>query len=74
MGENKKSIFVTGSPDIDLIKSENLPELSKVKKRYGIKFERFAIAIFHPVTTEINKLENHSFRIVFFDITIICGL
>ena len=64
MGENKKSIFVTGSPDIDLIKSENLPELSKVKKRYGIKFERFAIAIFHPVTTEINKLENHS-RIFF---------
>ena len=31
MGE-EKSIFEIGSPDIDLLKSENLPNLDKVKK------------------------------------------
>ena len=32
MGEKKSSIFVIGSPDMDLIFSKDLPGLSKVKK------------------------------------------
>ena len=33
MGEEKKSIFEIGSPDIDLLKSGDLPDLDKVKKK-----------------------------------------
>ncbi|MBI4707940.1 MAG: UDP-N-acetylglucosamine 2-epimerase (hydrolyzing) [Candidatus Omnitrophica bacterium] len=53
MGEHKDSIFIIGSPDIDIMESDKLKSLSFVKKRYGIKFNKYAILIFHPVTTEI---------------------
>jgi len=59
MGENKKSIFVTGSPDVDVIKSKKLPNLINVKKRYNIQFEKYAIVIIHPVTTEIDLLKRN---------------
>ena len=52
LGENKNKIFVIGSPDIDIMQSNKLPNISKVKK-YGIKFEDCSILIFHPVTTGI---------------------
>lgn len=60
MGENQKNIFIVGSPDVDVILSDNLPTLKKVKKRYEIKFNKFAIAILHPVTTNIKNLERES--------------
>ena len=60
MGENKKNIFIVGSPDVDVILSDNLPSLKKVKKRYEIKFGKFAIAILHPVTTNIKNLKRES--------------
>lgn len=63
MGERIKSIFVIGSPEIDLMISNNLPMLSEVKKYYKISFDTYAIFIYHPVTTELDKLEH--------DITII---
>ena len=56
LGELKDSVFITGSPDVDLILSKKLPSLSDVKKRYDINFSSFALAIFHPVTTDINNL------------------
>ena len=56
LGEDKKNIFVIGSPDIDLIKSK-LPSLKNVLEYYEINFSHYAIAIFHPVTTEVDKLE-----------------
>lgn len=56
MGELKDAVFITGSPDVDLILSKNLPSLSDVKKRYDINFSSFALAIFHPITTDINNL------------------
>ena len=56
MGENKKSIFNVGSPDIDIMISKNLPSLSDVKKRYTINFENYAIGILHPVTISLKKL------------------
>ena len=58
MGEVKKNIFIVGSPDVDLILSDKLPSLSVVKKKYEIKFDNFAICIFHPVTTELKKIES----------------
>jgi UDP-N-acetylglucosamine 2-epimerase (hydrolysing) len=60
MGERKESIHIIGSPDIDIMISKNLPSISEVKKRYEIKFERFAISIFHPVTTEFEKLQEYT--------------
>lgn len=65
MGENEKSIFVIGSPDIDLMNPNKLPKLDLVKSRYEIDFKEYAIAILHPVTTEIKFLENQVK--VFFD-------
>ena len=51
MGELKKNIYVIGSPEVDLMLSKNLPNKSDLKKRYNIKFQNFAIFLFHPVTT-----------------------
>jgi UDP-N-acetylglucosamine 2-epimerase (hydrolysing) len=59
MGENKKSIYVIGSPDIDIMQSKNLPSLQNVLDRYKIKFKKYAIAIFHPVTTELKNLKKN---------------
>ena len=52
MGENKKSISIIGSPDVDLMFSDNLPSIEEAKKKYEIDFEQYAICLFHPVTTE----------------------
>jgi UDP-N-acetylglucosamine 2-epimerase (hydrolysing) len=56
LGENPDNIFVIGSPDIDVMMSRKLPSLETVKTRYGITFERYAIAVFHPVSTELENL------------------
>jgi len=52
LGELLKSIFILGSPDIDLMTSNTLPSLDDVKKYYDISFLEYSIAILHPVTTE----------------------
>lgn len=54
LGENRDYIRVIGSPDIDIIKSVNLPSLASVKEHYGIDFENYGIMLFHPVTTEVD--------------------
>jgi len=56
MGEDEKSIFVIGSPDVDIMLSDKLPDLNAVKKTYDIPFENYAILIFHPVTTEFDNI------------------
>lgn len=60
MGEKKESIFVIGSPDIDIILSTKLPNSKNVKKKYKINFENYSIAILHPVTTNIIKLKEYA--------------
>lgn len=57
MGENPEHVFVIGSPDIDIMFSNELPTIEQVKKRYDIPFNHYAIAMYHPVTTEIENLE-----------------
>ena len=57
LGEQPNSIFVIGSPDIDLMNPKYLEDLDFVKSYYEINFSNFAIAIFHPVTTELDNLE-----------------
>lgn len=59
LGEEEKNIFVIGSPDIDVMLSDNLPTLDVVKKYYDIPFEQYSIFMYHPVTTEVADLAEH---------------
>lgn len=52
MGENPDWVFEIGSPDIDLMNSNNLPKLENVLEYYNIPFQEYAILMFHPVTSE----------------------
>ncbi|PMH45975.1 UDP-N-acetyl-D-glucosamine 2-epimerase, UDP-hydrolysing [Vibrio sp. 10N.286.49.B3] len=56
LGENKNSIHVIGSPDLDIMTSPNLPSLEQVKQRYNIQFDDYAVFMYHPVTTDIDNL------------------
>lgn len=59
LGEPKKNIFIFGSPDIDVMHSNELPKIEEVKKRYGIPFNQYNILMYHPVTTEITQVNEH---------------
>ena len=59
MGELKKNIFITGSPDVDVLLDKNLPSLKEASKKYDIEFKSYGIAIFHPVTTDIFNLKKN---------------
>lgn len=52
LGEDPDTIYVIGSPDIDLMLSPNLPAIEEVKRYYEISFSEYGIVLFHPVTTE----------------------
>lgn len=56
LGEIDESIHVIGSPDLDLMNPEYLPSLEEAKKYYGINFDEYAIAMFHPITTEYKNI------------------
>ena len=64
MGEMKSSIYTIGSPDIDIMFSDELPDLQVVKKYYEIPFEKFGVVMFHPVTTEVKDMKNYSSHFV----------
>jgi UDP-N-acetylglucosamine 2-epimerase (hydrolysing) len=64
MGETRESVFVVGSPDIDVMLSDTLPSLDQVRERYGISFTPYAVLIYHPVTTELIRLEGHIGNVV----------
>jgi len=64
MGELSSSVFVIGSPDLDLMNPKKLPPLQEVKNYYKIPFNSFAIVMYHPVTTELDKAEEHAVILV----------
>lgn len=64
LGEKEESIYLIGSPDIDIMYSKNLPTLLDVKKKYDIDFDNYSILMYHPVTTEINNLEHNIREVV----------
>lgn len=64
MGESPNSIFAIGSPDIDIMLSDQLPELSAVQEKYNIPFDEYFIFIYHPVTTEIKELADHIHEVI----------
>jgi len=64
MGEAKNSVYVIGSSDIDVMKSQNLPSIDEVKNYYNIEFDDFHIVMFHPVTTELEEFKVYSKHLV----------
>lgn len=64
MGEREETIFVIGSPEVDVMLSDSLPTLNEVKTYYGVPFDRYAIFVFHPVTTELKSLRQQIETIV----------
>lgn len=64
LGESEQAVFNIGSPDIDVMLSDTLPNLVEAKARYQISFDDYAIAMLHPVTTELSKQAEHAERFV----------
>lgn len=53
MGESPDSIWVVGSPEVDLmISSESTSTFEEARDRYDLPFDDYGIVVFHPVTTE----------------------
>lgn len=57
MGENPKYVFLTGSPNIDEIKRNNITKKSELEKKYKINFnDDKLLFVFHPVTTQLHLI------------------
>lgn len=64
MGELSESIYEIGSPDVDIMFSGRLPNLSEVQRYYEIPFDNYAVAMFHPVTTEFEQMTENAAHFV----------
>ena len=59
MGELEESIYVIGSPDLDVMSSASLPTLEQAKDKYEIAFDDYAMFMYHPVTTDLDSLDEN---------------
>lgn len=57
LGEKAESIYVIGSPDIDVLMKKTHIDIDKIKKHYEVVFENYAVLLYHPVTTEVEHLK-----------------
>lgn len=64
MGELEESIYEIGSPDVDVMVSQNLPSFEEVLSRYDINLPNYGIVLFHPVTTEVDYIGEYSRNLV----------
>lgn len=64
MGEIESTIHVIGSPDIDLMFSDKLPGFEEALAYYQIPFKKFGVLMFHPVTTEEEKMSSAAHALV----------
>lgn len=60
LGELESSVFILGSPDLDLMNPKTLPPLDIVTKNYEIEFSEYSIAMFHSVTTEYEDIQKNA--------------
>lgn len=60
LGESEERIYVIGSPDIDVMLGNDLPSLKQVKSYYDIPFPSYGIFLYHPVTTELDQIAEHT--------------
>lgn len=64
MGESPESIHVIGSPDLDVMASNTLPNIDFVLQHYCIPSKEYSIVLFHPVTTESNDMHRQADALV----------
>jgi UDP-N-acetylglucosamine 2-epimerase (hydrolysing) len=64
LGEEAERIFVVGSPEVDVLTSPDAPTPAMVRERYDIGFESFGVLALHPVTTELDHVEDHARAVV----------
>jgi len=64
LGEEPKNIFIIGSPDVDIMNSNNLPSIEQVKEHYEIPFDYYSLVLFHSVTTELDSLADDVAKLV----------
>ena len=57
LGEADDSVFVIGSPDIDVMDSPTLPDVREAMDHYDLDLADYGILIYHPVTTELDSIE-----------------
>ena len=60
LGEPPERVFVLGSPELDTHSKPTGITIKKVSERYEIPWKDFGIAIFHPVTSELDDMENQA--------------
>ena len=56
LGEPEETVHAIGSPELDFHSGPSGVTLDQVKARYGIAFEDYGIAVFHPVTSEAAEM------------------
>lgn len=64
MGELESSVHVIGSPNIDIMLSDSLPTLAEVKQRYDIAYNEYALLVYHPVTSELERIRGHAQAVI----------
>ena len=60
LGEANESIYVLGSPELDIHGRPTGLTIGDVKMRYDISFENYGICIFHPVTSEVSDISRQA--------------
>lgn len=60
LGESPQRTFKIGSPELDVHSAKTDITLEMVKKRYEIKYKEYGIVIFHPVTSELDTIEQQA--------------
>lgn len=63
LGENEDSIFIIGSPDLDILDGDSIC-LDEAKRYYDIDFADYGIVMFHPVTTELDSIKMQTDELV----------
>ena len=60
LGDNPDSIYVIGSPELDIHGKASGVTLEEVRQRYDIEDREYGICIFHPVTSEYKTMNDQA--------------
>ena len=52
LGELSETVYVIGSPELDIHRRPSNVSMEEVRDRYAISFSNYGICVFHPVTSE----------------------
>jgi UDP-N-acetylglucosamine 2-epimerase (hydrolysing) len=56
LGEAPDRVYNIGSPELDTHAQSSGVRIEEVKERYAIPFQEYGIAVFHPVTSEMENI------------------